>query len=241
MIGGKCNYCNSEYKSLGHHWSANPNHRPPLTEHQLDITTGLLMGDGSIVQRHNTPKLTTGMVAKEYLEYLDSIFGKLSLGVSLMDTAAESAARARKSGANTNADGNNYNNVYRWRTTSHQHFEQFSNWYSSGEKIWPDDITLTPTVLKHWYCGDGYYANTNGQNYIGIGMSNEMNNTDKINKYFNDAGLPTPTYNKKRRNPDDEEVNDCLATFTVEQSRELWEYMGDPLPYFEYKWPDDLC
>jgi len=63
-------------------------------------------------------------------------------------------------------------------------------------------------------------------------MANEVNNTDKVNQLFENAGLLSPS------NYDISE-NNCIAEFTVDQSKELWQYMGEPLPDFEYKWPEE--
>jgi len=97
--------------------------------------------------------------------------------------------------------------------------------------VWPEKIELTPTVLKHWYCGDGNWNNGSCNNSIQISMANEKENTDKITQMFINVGLPAPSnYNISGKR--------CAAQFTVEQSKELWEYMGEPLPDFEYKWPE---
>lgn len=32
---------------------------------------------------------------------------------------------------------------------------EYSRWYPQGTKVVPRDLRLTPTVLLHWFCGDG--------------------------------------------------------------------------------------
>jgi hypothetical protein len=235
-MGTACPECGTEYKALGQHWHYNPDHRPSLTDHQHEIVVGLLMGDGCLDRANGRPRLRVGMVSPNYLDYLDSQFGIFGTGVSLERTAAENARKNRDSGFRPNAKAENYSDVYRWRSRRLPELRQYVDWYSSGEKVWPADIDLTPTVLKHWYCGDGNYHNHGSHNCIRIAMSNEVDNTDKVEQLFENTGLPTPSswtiaeHASGGRN--------CMAGFTVDQSQELWEYMGEPLPDFEYKWPE---
>lgn len=231
-----CPVCGESYKKLGSHWNYNSDHRPTLSSHQKEIVTGLLMGDGCLNRSSTNPRLKVEMISPNYLKYLDDIFGCLSTGVSLTMTAKESAKHNRDSGFSPNANSENYSDKYIWNTRCHPELYQF-NWYKTGEKVFPDDIELTPTVLKHWYCGDGHWDNTGQNSHISICMLNEVENTDKVDQYFRNVGLPEPSnYNIRY----DKSGNiDCDAQFTKKQSRELWEYMGEPLPDFEYKWPEE--
>lgn len=205
---------------------------PSFSKHQREIITGLLMGDGSLcVYKNQNPCIQSNMISQNYLEYVDKQFGIFGRGVSLYMTAEESAKQDIDSGFNSNACEENYHDVYRWASMSHPELKEFAEWYSSGEKEWPTDIELTPTVLKHWYCGDGHWNNGGRNNAIEIAMFNEIENTKKVSKMFDCAGLPTPNNYRTSKTK-------CDAQFTVEQSEELWDYMGEPLPDFEYKWPE---
>lgn len=234
-----CPSCGKNFERIGQHWSMSSScEYPELTANQKDIITGVLMSDGYIDHGRNeeNPRLAVKMITPDYLYYLDKEFPALGTGVKLCLTAEESAKQNRKTGFSTNAKSENYSDVYRWQTRGHPELQEFSDWYSSGEKVWPENIGLTPTVLKHWYCGDGYWNNNSSQNHIKICMANEVENIEKVNKIFKSAGLPTPSnYNiHERKNGS---LN-CSAYFTIEQSKELWNYMGSPLPGFEYKWPE---
>jgi len=227
-----CPECGDEYKGLGTHWRYNESHRPTLTETQKEIAVGLLMGDGTI----NRGRIECQMITEPYLTYLDEQFGCLGTGVRFYQTAAENARQNRKSGFSPDATAENYSDVYRWWSRCHPYFEDLRGWYSSGEKVWPEDITLTPTVLKHWYCGDGSWQNNAASNHITIGMANEIENTEKVDRYFERAGIPSPSnysiYERKNGS------KRCEARWTVDGSKKLWEYMGKPLPGFKYKWPE---
>lgn len=233
-----CNQCGNEYERIGQHWSkgSSCSHKK-LTQHQREIITGILMGDGTIDRRGKNPYLRVVMISPNYLQHLDDEFGILGCEIVLCRTAAEGAEQAIKSGAYVEAKKEDYSDMYKWQLVSHPELKEFSNWYSSGNKVWPEDIELTATVLKHWYCGDGF-CDTSGNNRIEIAMSNEVEELEKVNKMFENVGLPAPSnYNIQERK---DGTKDCDAQFTVNQSKELLEYMGDPLPDFEYKWPESI-
>jgi len=231
-MGDVCQQCGNEYKSIGQHWSQNSScSHPSFTNYQKEIITGLLMGDGSINNCGKNPYIRVGVISPNYLEYVSDQFGVLGGEVCLRQTAEESAKHDRDRGFSPNAKKENYSDVYFWQSMCHPELQKFADWYSSGKKVWPADIELTPTVLKHWYCGDGYWDNNHYNNHIRIAMANEIDNTDKVDQMFRNVGLPVPS------NYAISESN-CVATFTVEQSKELWKYMGEPLPDFEYKWPE---
>jgi hypothetical protein len=231
-----CSQCGNEYESIGIHWSQNKTcSHPSLSERQKEVIKGLLMGDGYVCKANKTPSIECAMISKNYLDYVDKIFGKFSLGVSVKATPEEAAKRSRKSEFRPNGDKEDYKTIYRWMSMAHPEIKEFSEWYSTGEKVWPESIELTPTVLKHWYCGDGTYVNKKSSRHIQIAMLNEVNNRQKVNSMFRNSGLPAPSnYNISTKNG--EKVT-CGATFTVSQSKKLFDYMGDPLPDFEYKWP----
>lgn len=233
-----CGQCGKEYQRIASHWSRGSCDHPDFTQHQKEIVTGLLMGDGTIDHgRGKNPRLQSQMISPDYLKYVDEQFGIFGKGVKLKITARESAKDARERGFSTNAKEENYHDVYGWTSMAHPELQEFSDWYRTGKKVWPEDISLTPTVLKHWYCGDGSWDNNGKNNRIRISMANEIYNLEKVSQMFENAELPVPSnYNISDRTSGGKI---CEAQFTVEKSRELWKYMGEPLPDFEYKWPEE--
>jgi len=238
-MGDVCQQCGNEYQKVGIHWSMSSSCSfPSFTNHQREIITGVLMGDGCISTANKHPYIKIEMISPNYLEHVADEFGVLGGGVSIKRTAKMSARRDKNSKFNLGAKEENYSDLYGWQSMSHPELREFANWYSSGEKIWPDDIELTPTVLKHWYCGDGSWNNGRTNNYISISMANEIDNTEKVGKMLRNVGLPTPSNYAVGERNDGSKTFD--AQFTVEQSELLWEYMGRPLPDFEYKWPREF-
>jgi hypothetical protein len=233
----ECPECGDEYTNLAQHWHYSPSHRPELTQKQLEITVGSLMGDGFIKSSSNKNcYLRITMISPNYLKHVDDVFQSLGTGVKLHQTAAKSAKANRNTGFSPNAKKENYSDLYVWKTRCHPKFNEFREWYASGKKVWPENIKLTPTVLKHWYVGDGCYQNYGTSNYMEISMSNEVENTKKVSQYFTNVGLPEPSkYTVFEREGGGK---NCTARWSVEDSYTLWKYMGEPLPDFEYKWPE---
>jgi len=235
-MGDVCPQCGNEYQIVASHWSRSSCEWLSFTDHQREVITGLLMGDGSINRGRKNPQIKVEMISPNYLKYIDSKFEMFGKGVSLKQTAEESAKRCCDSGFSPNAKVDDYSDLHLWYSMAHPELQEFAEWYSTGKKVWPSNIKLTPTVLKHWYCGDGTWYNSGSHNHIRIGMSNEVENTEKVDQMFENVGLPSPINYDIWGGEDGSEM--CNALFTVEQSKELWEYMGEPLPDFEYKWPE---
>ncbi|WP_255680919.1 hypothetical protein [Natrinema sp. DC36] len=189
----------------------------PDISHLDDFFTGCLMGDGWIDHSGSNPSFGVGSKEKEYVNYVDGMLGNVSTNIRVRDLD----------------DGGGYGNgtFYVLTTRRHPHLDKFAGWYDSGEKVWPDSVDLTPTTLKHWFVGDGTFDNTNTAFRVSIACYNERKNVDKISSYFRDVSLPEPNYYH-------ESENAFKVVWSADATRELFEYMGDPLPGFEYKWPD---
>ena len=233
-----CPGCGDQYQMLGQHWNFSPDHRPDFTDEQLEMLTGSMMGDGSIYFGHQNPLFKLQTISREYIEEFDSKFGVLTTGVNLEATAEYIAEQNRLSGFSPTAKEENYHDLYRVNTRTHPQLEQFAEWYDDGDKVWPDSIDLTPIVLKHYYAQDGSWVNTSSNNYIKFTLSNEGENREKINRMFERAGLPAPKWHDWVREETGHTKSEIY--FSVEDSWELWEYMGDPPAGYEYKWPEAL-
>lgn len=227
-----CPACDKQFISIGNHWNYNPNHRPEISQKQKEIITGVLMGDGCINrEERKKPRLQVYMTNKKYLNYLSKEFGIFSTGV--YDHVSN---EDRKNLAPGSVNNENYSDVYRFETRGHLAFEEFADWYSSGEKVFPEDIKLTPTVLKHWYVCDGTIDHGRANPNIVIACGNEIDFKDKLQNIFQDSGFQVSNFLCQERGGGASGVSMTLQ-FTVDMSKEMFEYMGEPLPGFEYKWP----
>ena len=238
-MGKICSYCGKRYERLGQHWGYNPEHQPKLTNLQKDILTGVIMSDGNVKRDNDrNPYIRVRSITKDYLEYLNNIFGELSLGVDLRYTAEEKAKENNERGFTNNTSAENYSDQYLWKTRRSKQFQEFADWYSSGKKSWPT-VTLTPAVLKHLYVCDGHYNNSDSNNYISISCSNERSNKEKVEEMFSNSGFNVSYWNEsKRNNFGYEGTISASIVFDVPTTQDMFEFMGEPLPGFEYKWPD---
>lgn len=200
-----------------------------VTDKHHEIIKGLLMSDGNI-SYHNEKStcLQVRMITREFLEWLDDQLGILSLGVSLKQTAEESAKEHRESGFNPNANPENYSDIYQLTTRAVPDLTIYRDWYTDIGKVWPKDIILTPTVLKMFFCGDGDkkvdHRESNRKPHIRFRADNELKNKQKVIDMFSNVGFDIMWTGKNIR-------------VSVSESYRMWEYMGSPPPGFEYKWP----
>jgi hypothetical protein len=182
------------------------------------------MGDGSIDRSNEVPSVQIRMTNKEYLEYIDDLFGAYSTGVRMVESAEEASERL-------GGDVENYSDQYFVRLRASSEFDQYASWYDSGAKVFPDEIDLTPTVLKHWYAGDGSLGGYNGrQPRMRLSAPKEQENPEKLCDYFVRAGLPEPTLSMQH--------NDFEIRYGSDDTPLFFNYVGDAVPGFGYKWPD---
>jgi len=207
-----CHDCGAQYAKISQHWSLGDCSRPEVSDYQADVLRGILLGDGNVRLQQKHPSYRCKMTNRRFLVWLDSVMGHLSAGV-----------RQEHDGFG------NENPMYCWQSWSHPFLGRFNTWYSSGEKVFPKDIELTPTVLTMWYIADGHYKTGGSNRNFSIGCANEMNNKDKIASYFRRVDLPTPS-----------NWNNHNIVWTKPASRELFKYMDEPPPGFSYKWPENI-
>lgn len=233
-----CNQCGDEFSQLGLHWyRSSVCSYPEILDDKIDIITGIMMSDGTVNGKNSSrnPCIQVVSSTREYLEYLDTTFGAISASSpSLHMTAEEVAEGLRNTGFSEDAESDDCNDVYRWTTRRHPGISTFEDWYQTGEKVWPEDIELSPLTLKHLFVGDGDHHPNQGSNHIRINISNEAGNEKKINSMLNRIGFDTPYWDYQKRS--DGSII-CKIEFTKSQSEKMWGYMGEPLPGFEYKWP----
>ncbi len=169
-------------------------------------------------RERDRPYLQIANVNKEFLIWLEKYLGNKCNSIKDADFHKDKWD-----------DGYERRDLYLMRTRSLPCLNQFCSWYDNGEKRFPDNLNLTPMALKMWYVCDGTKKVdddlTNGSPRLSIGCSNENDRQEYINNLFDDIGV-SPTWAEH------------YFTFRCEDSSELWEYMGTPVPGFEYKWPE---
>lgn len=176
------------------------------------------MGDGSVIKQHSNPRFQVSVIKKKYLEYLDTQLKNISLGVKIKRKASEQADSVGRR-------KDNFNDIYTLDTVTHPELEVFRGWYESGEKVWPEKIHLSPVVLKHWYCCDGTLVKEGEYKAPEIAAVNETNNRQKVHSMFDKIDI---------------NILDRPNGFRVsaKDSERFFRYIGEPLPGFDYKWPE---
>lgn len=216
--------CEGLYSNLGKHWRHHPEHRPEITERQHEILTGLQMGDGSLYRNSQNPHMVCVMTTPEFLEWLDDEMGILGYGVFSFESMS-SESIAERMGEDTLPE--DVSDAHYWHSVCHPELERY-DWYGTGMKRYPKNLSLTPLILKTWFCGDG----SRDGNRLSISCGNESDRTEYLTELFSDIQV-SPQFNLSIR----EDGRECLEiSFGVDDSECLWEYMEEPLPGFEYKW-----
>ncbi|HYF75021.1 MAG TPA: hypothetical protein VD757_00425 [Candidatus Nitrosocosmicus sp.] len=118
----------------------------PITDKEKEIIKGELLGDGHV---NSDPKSNDGYCVykhsskhKEYLEWLMTQLPSLKFG-NIGRVVHSSGAVSYHLHSNVHPDLTEFRDLF---------------YLEDDTKIIPKDIKLTPTVLHHWYLGDGTYG-----------------------------------------------------------------------------------
>jgi hypothetical protein len=151
--------------------------------------------------------------------------GILTTGVRLKKTASQLAKNNRATGFSPNAVTENYHDVHTvWSRTNPYFDDTRTRWYTEEGKRFPENLSLTPTLAKFWYASDGYLdVGRWGRPRVEIKSRNERTRADFLVNLFEEHGF-SPQYRRHE------------LRFTCDDTERLIEWMGDPVPGFEYKW-----
>lgn len=231
-MGDVCHECGGEYERLSMHWTRSSCDHQQFTERQLEIITGLLLGDADLHNRTGpNPLLRVRMTNEQFLRHLSNELGVLSTDVYLERTAQEQVAQARKnknSGMESFGTVNNseYSSLYGVRTMSHPDLRQFVPWYSTGEKRFPEDLELTPNITRMWYVCDGWLgkdSKSGDSDRAMIKASNESDRVDYLLGLLDEAGFEAGFSR--------EEIQ-----ISAHDTHRFLQWIGSHPPGFEYKW-----
>ena len=198
---------------------------PELTEKQLEIITGGLLGDAFIPQNKRS-KGSNCCFCKEQrsdrLDYLQWHFDSLTPYSKKIYHLNKSARKILNGKVTNNIEGNWYKSCI-YRSCSHTVFTELrKKWYSDdGVKQIPFDIKLTPLSLAIWFCDDGnnnfkkhrIRFSTDAFTYTEIEfLSNLLESTFSIKSYISNEKCGHRLYVRTASYFDFLNViNDCLA------------------------------
>lgn len=195
-----------------------------LSNKELDILTGHLLGDGSIFYSTRYAVTPIFSFTSKHLEYAE--FVKNSSSLSSYCKVLQ-RRRFDKRTSKTYVS-------YQFRTKSCETLKQFRDlWYPEGKKLIPENLKLNSTICQRWYIDDGGRSSgkSRGKNrYISISTCCHKNNGDIIillkelrNLGFNCNSNLNGNYHR--------------IQFSRVSSLDFLEFIGKcPVECFKYKW-----
>jgi len=148
-VRGYCIICYNRLLKNGALSKIDKNIPKIITNHQLQIINGLMLGDGHLERRsptHNTILRVERSIKDE--DYLRDNYK------SFEDFCASSPRFRKKNG------------VLRFINFATRSVPVFNHlhdkWYNKKTKIVPSDINLTPLTCAIWFCDDGFFHRARG-------------------------------------------------------------------------------
>jgi len=211
----ECYQCGDDYTRLSLHWRRGDCDYPQITDKQREIAKGMVMGDAWVKHRENSPaQIRAEMNNKQFLEYLYEQMKPLSASVKMCRTAQENAER------NGEKSSYGYNDSYLFTSRTAPAFNEFEEWYSSGKKVWPENLNLTPISLSVLYVCDGTLDGLTPT----ISCVKEQHRKEYVLSLFQSLGINASMKGHHIR-------LDTEQFFTV---------VGGPIKGFEHKWPESF-
>ncbi|WP_436932492.1 homing endonuclease associated repeat-containing protein [Halosimplex halobium] len=223
----ECKGCEKRFAHIGKHWNNSSCRWPTLSSTQLELLTGVLMGDGTLLRDGTNCCIAIEMANREYLQWLDQRLKPFSTGVKLKHSASEQLERAKDAPLKPIRNSTALQPSYLLVTRRSPQLNRFRSWYDTEQKRYPSNLSLTPAMFQQWYCGDGTLnireKATNPR--ATIVCKNEQDRAEFITNLFQDVGFE-PTHRNGR------------FVFNVEDTSRLLEWAGKAPPGFEYKWAE---
>jgi len=224
----QCPSCGSWYKRISTHWVRSQCNHPPISKRKWEMCKGLMMGDGSLKHRDRNNcciDISNGNVT--FLEYLQDEFGWLSSTLYKDQTFQKLANQLNERGVNgefRDTVPEDCVDSYKLNLRSYPVFNHFEQWWSSGEKTFPQ-IKYTKPLLRMWWISDGSFNWKSGDSTIWFTSRNEGSRPENIIESFKNVGFDCNLY------------SDYIFALPISQTEDFFDYIGhDPVPGFEYKW-----
>jgi hypothetical protein len=224
-----CEYCESDFfcrKDKIKKKTCNPtcyqsllerNNTYEITDYTNDIIIGSLLSDGCVNNTNNGKNYfwTQTCVNEDYINYL------------IDETNLDLHKFTKPSNKFISTNGKTYTakKAFVFKSKASVTFTKYrEDWYPNGVKIVPKNIKITPTVLLHWYLGDGYISDECGITLCTDSFDKESL-TFLLYELENIGLLPHLNYLKNRIIIPNKRVIEFLT------------YIGEcPVKSFDYKW-----
>jgi hypothetical protein len=229
-----CHSCGRNYTYLSRHWRGEKYDCdfPEPTDREGAIIKGILMSDGSLSRNSSLANLQVSLKNEQFIEWLSDELYRFGAAYELVETASEVADRIRGSGWSSDISVDDCNDIYQLRTAIHPVFEQYDSWYVDGTMRYPSELDIGPMVAKMWYVADGDLKNrtreTEHKVKPRITCRTEASRSDWLLGLFEDHGFE-PYW-------DEQPSKICFPVSDVDA---FFNWIGDPIPGMERKWPSD--
>jgi hypothetical protein len=186
------------------------------------------MGDATVHDPPSAanPRIEVHSINCRFLDWIDEALAWLSNGVTLRRTSDEIREVNRSSALERFASADyEIRDQYLLTTRRHPELRQYAGWYTRRQKRFPQGLRLHPITLKLWYVCDGHLVwGTEGHTrpQVWISAENERDRGSLIRSLF-DSKPVTPKF------------HDGRLMFTSDETEWFFEYVGDPVPGFDYK------
>jgi hypothetical protein len=213
----ECPSCEKKTEQLMNHVYASHNSVPEMSKEKREIAIGCLLGDGC-VNRNGVLTLT------------NTNLGFLEKTQEVMRPWSGSINKIHKSGESTFLNGKKITptkDCYNLTFHRHPFIKDLRSWYSSGKKEFPSNLSLSPNMVKWWYCGDGSLSWNNYSNAFAVITTHlQKHRIEYLESLFSEVGLEASVHNQHIR-------------FTATETKRFLEYINEPIPGFEYKWENN--
>lgn len=200
-----------------------------LTQMQLEILNGCLLGDGCLYLHKNAKQACFSYTCKdkELTEYLYEVF---------KDFGGSGVCYSQYLDKRT---GKNYTR-YAFKTRVHPILtEIYYQWYKDNKKIIPQELKLTPITCLYWYIGDGCLSkrinkNTKEKKSEVICLATNCFTYDDNNKLINQLKEFNAYIGKNKNKKKDVQY---IIIIPKKWTYNFLKYIGKcPFNFYNYKW-----
>jgi hypothetical protein len=161
-----------------------------------------------------------------FLQWIDARLEWLSNGVVLRRTSDDIREANRSSALDRFASVDyDIRDQYLLTTRRHPELHRYVEWYTEKQKRFPQDLRIRPVILKLWYVCDGHLiwgAKGHVRPQVWIAADNESDREQFVRGLFESTPI-APTF------------NDGRLMLTSDETEWFFDYVGDPVPGYEYK------
>lgn len=221
----KCNQCgNDGFSRIGQHFSLSSCEYPDIPRNSMNIIIGCLLGDGHINMSSKNGQFHLRLTNKKALNYIKKMLPEWMIteaGIYLDRTKEESLKQVK----NINNNAKSCKDYYGIRTIRHPKFTEIrKNWYDGSRKIAPNR-KFNKTELKYWYVTDGSISTHPDKKFKHKSMICAKNHIEN--------GMGVDVFSKCPVTP---KIYDNVFQFSVQDTEDFLNFIGSPVPGFEYKW-----